>query len=221
MYAIAVYLFPFIAIFVIDHGSSRKRAGGTELTTVRNLPKFIAKYQPKNVVTSKTAAKDIVSRCIQLCMHSFAKNVYEFLHGVVGEKNEVPNRLRALDKYDILGLVFQPRSEAWCNEEVVGPNALLLATSFKAIDPHYQYTQKTINVSIEEEEEEGGTYGEFLEEQAARVARTEFDTAGLAMDCRVGLRWHFCCGCPISKPRPVLDFSSKNHRSFFSKNIKN
>ena len=23
------------------------------------------------------------------------------------------------------------------------------------------------------------------------------------------VRWHFCCGCPISKPRQVLDFSSK------------
>ena len=29
------------------------------------------------------------------------------------------------------------------------------------------------------------------------------------MDCRLGLHWHFRCGCPISKPRPVLDFSSK------------
>ena len=35
------------------------------------------------------------------------------------------------------------------------------------------------------------------------------DTAGLVMNCRVGLRWHFCCGCPISKPRLILDFSSK------------
>ena len=33
-------------------------------------------------------------------------------------------------------------------------------------------------------------------------------TSGLTMDCRVSLRWHFCCGCPISKPRPVLGFSS-------------
>ena len=40
-------------------------------------------------------------------------------------------------------------------------------------------------------------------------------TAGLAMDCRAGLRWHFRCGCPISKPRPVLDFSPKNQGSFF------
>ena len=34
-------------------------------------------------------------------------------------------------------------------------------------------------------------------------------TARLAMDCRVGIHWHFRCGCPNSKPRPVLDFSSK------------
>ena len=39
--------------------------------------------------------------------------------------------------------------------------------------------------------------------------------AELAKDCRVGLRWHVCCGCPISKLRPVLGFSSKNHGSFF------
>ena len=32
-------------------------------------------------------------------------------------------------------------------------------------------------------------------------------TAGLAMDCRVGLSWYFRCGCPISRPRPVLAFS--------------
>ena len=35
------------------------------------------------------------------------------------------------------------------------------------------------------------------------------------MDCRVGLRWHFCCGCPNSKPRPVLDFSSKKSGVIF------
>ena len=34
-------------------------------------------------------------------------------------------------------------------------------------------------------------------------------TAGLAKDCRVGLRWHLCCCCPISKPRPFLGFSQK------------
>ena len=32
---------------------------------------------------------------------------------------------------------------------------------------------------------------------------------GLAKDCRVGLHWHFCCSCPISRPRPFLVFSSK------------
>ena len=41
------------------------------------------------------------------------------------------------------------------------------------------------------------------------------NTAGLAMDCRVGLRWHFCSGFPISNPRSVLDFLSKNQGSFF------
>ena len=40
-------------------------------------------------------------------------------------------------------------------------------------------------------------------------------TARLAMDCRVGLRWHFCCGCPISKPRPDLGFSSKKSGVIF------
>ena len=40
-------------------------------------------------------------------------------------------------------------------------------------------------------------------------------TAGLAMDCRVGLRWYFPCGCPISQPIPVLDFSSKKIRGRF------
>ena len=34
-------------------------------------------------------------------------------------------------------------------------------------------------------------------------------TAGLAMGCRVGLRWHFRCGCTVSKSRQVLGFSSK------------
>ena len=72
----------------------------------------------------KTAAKIIVSQCIQFCVHSFAKKVFEFLHGVAGEKNKVPKRLRTLDKYDILGLVFRPRLEAWCNEEVVDPTTL-------------------------------------------------------------------------------------------------
>ena len=46
----------------------------------------------------KTAAKIIVSQCIQFCVHSFAKFFFEFLHGVAGEKNEVPKRLRTLDK---------------------------------------------------------------------------------------------------------------------------
>ena len=37
----------------------------------------------------------------------------------------------------------------------------------------------------------------------ARLLKT---TAGLAKDCRAGLRWSFCCRCPIKK---VLDSSSK------------
>ena len=40
-------------------------------------------------------------------------------------------------------------------------------------------------------------------------------TAGLVMDCRVGLRWYFRCGCPISKPGPVLGFSSKKSGVIF------
>ena len=32
--------------------------------------------------------------------------------------------------------------------------------------------------------------------------------------------WHFCCYYLISKPRPVLGFSSKSQGSFFSKNLK-
>ena len=37
--------------------------------------------------------------------------------------------------------------------------------------------------------------------------KQDLNTAGLTIDCRVGLRWHFRYGCQISKPRPVLDFS--------------
>ena len=56
----------------------------------------------------------------------------------------------------------------------------------------------------------------FLVHDHRRQTFSSAVTAGLAMDCRVGLRWHFRCGCPISKPRPVLDFSSKNRGSFFN-----
>ena len=49
----------------------------------------------------------------------------------------------------------------------------------------------------------------------------QYHTAGLARDCRVGIRWHFRYGCPISKPRSVLDFSSKKSGVvFFSKSRK-
>ena len=40
-------------------------------------------------------------------------------------------------------------------------------------------------------------------------------TAGLASDCRLGLRWHFHCRSPISKPRPVLDYSPKTTRGMY------
>ena len=39
--------------------------------------------------------------------------------------------------------------------------------------------KKEFNISVgeeKEEEEEGNTYGEFLEEETTRLARTEFDT---------------------------------------------
>ena len=38
-------------------------------------------------------------------------------------------------------------------------------------------------------------------------------TAGLAMDCRVDLRWHFCCGCPT-------DFETKTSFWFPIKKIR-
>ena len=40
-------------------------------------------------------------------------------------------------------------------------------------------------------------------------------TAGLVIDCRLGLPQHFCCGCPISNPRPVLGFSAQTTCSMF------
>ena len=45
-------------------------------------------------------------------------------------------------------------------------------------------------------------------------------TTGLAKNCRMGLRWYFRCGCPISKPRPLFDFSSKTTWVFFFWKIK-
>ena len=47
------------------------------------------------------------------------------------------------------------------------------------------------------------------------LTQCQIYTAGLTGGCRVSLCWQFCCGCPISKPRPVLDFLSKNQGSFF------
>jgi len=46
-------------------------------------------------------------------------------------------------------------------------------------------------------------------------ACSRLDPLPVAMDCRVGLRWHFRCGYPNSKPRPVLNFSSKKSGIFF------
>jgi len=42
----------------------------------------------------------------------------------------------------------------------------------------------------------------------------------LRINYKVALRWHFHCGCPISKPRSVLDFSSKIRDRFFFQKIK-
>ena len=62
------------------------------------------------------------------------------------------------------------------------PNTLLLVSSFKTIDLHYQYTKKEFSVSTEDdndgEEEENGkgeTYGEFLHKEEACHVATEFD----------------------------------------------
>ena len=74
-----------------------------------------------------------------------------------------------------MGLVFRPRTEAWEKEEAVDPNTLLLVGSFRTIDPHYQYTKKEFNVTTDEEEEQDGTYGEFLEEEENRCAASEFE----------------------------------------------
>ena len=54
-----------------------------------------------------------------------------------------------------------------------------------------------------------------LMERCVAAGRDSCVTAGLAMDCRVSLRWHLCCGCSNSKPRPVLDFSSKKSGVIF------
>ena len=47
-------------------------------------------------------------------------------------------------------------------------------------------------------------------------------TAGLVIDCRLGLCSYFCCGGLLSNPRPVLDSSAQTTRrtcvlSFFEK----
>ena len=41
------------------------------------------------------------------------------------------------------------------------------------------------------------------------------DTAGLAMDCRVGLSWYFRCGCPNTyKTKTSFGFLVKNQGLF-------
>ena len=46
-------------------------------------------------------------------------------------------------------------------------------------------------------------------------------TAGLALDYKLGVRWHFCLRGPILNPRPVLDSSAQttrgNQLDFFCK----
>ena len=54
-----------------------------------------------------------------------------------------------------------------------------------------------------------------LAKRSRLVQHNSRSVAGLAKDCRVGLRWNFHCGCPISKRRPVLNFSLKNQGPFF------
>ena len=49
-----------------------------------------------------------------------------------------------------------------------------------------------------------------------RCAMKKTGTSRLGKDYRVALRWDFHCGCQISKPRSVLDFSQKSV-FFFSK----
>ena len=50
--------------------------------------------------------------------------------------------------------------------------------------------------------------------------RSYICTALLVMDCKEGLRWHFCCGCPIKKTKTSLWFLIKNKGVFFSKSQK-
>jgi hypothetical protein len=74
----------------------------------------------------------------------------------------------------VIVLVFRLRAEAWSNEETVDPNTLLLASSFKTIDKHYQYTKKDLEDGAEEEDK-GDTHGAALEEEHSRNMTHEFD----------------------------------------------
>ena len=184
MYGIATLSFPMLTHFVIDHGTTHKKVNGQMKILIRKLPKafrkqritegVMDKYKPVSVVTSKTAATKIVSRCIHFGVHVFTKNVFQFLYGEPGDKKEIPKRQRTLTKFDVIALVFRPRTEAWSNEEAVDPNTLLLVSSFKKIDKHYQYTKKDLEDG-DEEEDEGDTYGAALEEEHSRNMTHEFD----------------------------------------------
>ena len=48
-----------------------------------------------------------------------------------------------------------------------------------------------------------------LDPTQREIQRLKPPTAGLASDCRMGLRWYFCCRCPISKLKPVMDSSAQ------------
>jgi hypothetical protein len=141
---------------MLDTVMEGNRDGNTSFSD-SELGNESGEYKPVSVVTSKTAATKIVSRCIHFGVHLFTKNVFQFLYGEPGDKKEIPKRERTLTKFDVIALVFRPRVEAWSNEETVDPNTLLLVSSFKTIDKHYQYTKKDLEDGAEEEDE-GDTY---------------------------------------------------------------
>ena len=52
---------------------------------------------------------------------------------------------------------------------------------------------------------------------SALVLDHDKPTAGLAKDCKLGLRHNFCCRCPISIPRPVMKTREKTACGTFDK----
>ena len=56
----------------------------------------------------------------------------------------------------------------------------------------------------------------------SRSGRGNYSWNGLCLQSGPTIRWHACCRCPISKPRPVFDPHRKLHGSFciFVKNLK-